>query len=248
MVVRPRRRSRWASSAASLRALDREARDRRAARRRVRRCASPPGRNGRSAQAAPRRVGEAETGLDAEAGDPRRDLVHERRLAAEEVGAARDVEQQPVLAVHRAPGREAVAPEGEPLEPLPVRRRVGARRDEAGVQSAGVGKAHAGPQPLCAGLAVDRPQHRPAAARCHQGEGDRRGRARAFPFHTETLWLFVAHGGRPAAGACREGAAEAAGRGRGLSRVRQGRTRSSRLSRRPARGTGAEPRPRPLAA
>ena len=129
-----------------------------------------------SAQAAPSVSARAETGLDAEAGDPRRDLVHERRLAAEEVSAARDVEQQPVLAVHRAPGREAVAPEGEPLEPLPVRRRVGARRDEARVQSAGVGKAHAGAQPLSPGLAVDRPQHRPAAAGRHQGEGDRRGR------------------------------------------------------------------------
>ena len=155
--------------------LDREARDRRV------RAAGRGDARLRRAEAGERpggarRVGEAKTGLDAEAGDPRRDLVHERRLAAEEVGAARDVEQQPVLAVHRAPGREAVAPEGEPLEPLPVRRRVGARCDEVGVQSAGVGKAHAGPQPLSPGLAVDRPQHRPAAARCHQREGDRRGR------------------------------------------------------------------------
>ena len=155
--------------------LDREARDRRV------RAAGRGDARLRRAEAGERpggarRVGEAETGLDAEPSDPRRDLVHERRLAAEEVGAARDVEQQPVLAVHRTPGREAVAPEGEPLEPLPVRRRVGARRDEVGVQSAGVGKAHAGPQPLGPGLAVDRPQHRPAAARCHQREGDRRGR------------------------------------------------------------------------
>ena len=191
MVTSPKRRSRWASSAASLSASTGKSaivaralagRGDAYVRTTVIRRAEAGERPGGA-----RRVGKAETGLDAEAGDPRRDLVHERRLAAEEVGAARDVEQQPVLAVHRTPGREAVAPEGEPLEPLPIRRRVGARRDEARVQSAGVGKAHAGPQPLSPGLAVDRPQHRPTAAGRHQREGDRRRRVRAFPFHTETL-------------------------------------------------------------
>ena len=191
------------------------------------------------------RVGEAEAGLDAEAREPCRDLAHERRLAAEEVGAAADVQQQPVVAaglalafvgVHRTPGGEAVAPEREPLQPPPVRLRLGGRGDEACKQGAGVGKAHAGAEARRAGLAVDRPQHRPAPARRHQREGARRG-------------LFVAHGDRPAAGACRESAAFAAGRGRGLSRVRQGRTRSGYLSRR-ARGAGAVPRPpvQPLAA
>ena len=53
-----------------------------------------------------------------------------------------------------------------------------AARDEVREQGAGVGKPHAGPQPPCAGLAVDRPQHQPAPAGRHQREGDRRGRLR----------------------------------------------------------------------
>ena len=84
--------------------------------------------------------------------------------------------------VDRAHGREAVAPEREPFELPPVRRRLGAGRDETGAEGTGIGKAHAGAEPRRAGLAVDRPQHRPAPARRHQREGDRFGRlSRRWP-------------------------------------------------------------------
>ena len=96
------------------------------------------------------------------------------------MGAAGDVEQQAVVAVDRAPGREPIAPERQPLELPPVRRRVGPGRDEAGEQGAGVGEAHATAQPLGPGPAVDRRQHRPAAVRRDQSEGRRLSRPRGI--------------------------------------------------------------------
>ena len=116
-----------------------------------------------------RRVGKAGPHLEAEAGDARLDLRRHRRLAAEEMVGAGDVEQQAVRAVHRAAGREAVAPERQAFEPAPVLRRPGFGCGEAGQERAGVGKPHAGREPLGFRLPVDRRQHRAVAA----GRGER---------------------------------------------------------------------------
>ena len=121
-------------------------------------------------------VGDTETGLEAQARQARRDLRRHGRLAAEEMGAARDVQQHSVIAVDRAPRREAVAPERKPLETAAVLLRLAIGDGEAGHEGAGVREMHVGSQTLRLGLPVYRRQHRPMAARRDEREGDRLSR------------------------------------------------------------------------
>ena len=72
-----------------------------------------------------------------------KNLVLHGALAAEEMRAAGDVEEQPVLAVNRHQRRIAVAPVGKPFEQAAVSFRVGLHHIDRRVHGARIGNAHA---------------------------------------------------------------------------------------------------------
>ena len=68
----------------------------------------PPGKTGRGRDGAAR--------IDPHLEEPRQDILEQRLLAAEKMGAAGDIEKQPVTAVEGHKGRIAVAPVGDTVE------------------------------------------------------------------------------------------------------------------------------------
>ena len=75
--------------------------------------------------------------------EARQDVVQHGALAAEQMGAAGDVEEKPVRAVERHQRRVAVAPVGEAFEQPAVGLRIGLDDVDRGMHGARVGNAHA---------------------------------------------------------------------------------------------------------
>ncbi len=68
-------------------------------------------------------------------------------LAAEELRAAGDVEQNAVGRIERDERRIALAPFGDALDEFSVGRRIFGNDREIGMHGAGLRQRHAGPQP-----------------------------------------------------------------------------------------------------
>ncbi len=94
-----------------------------------------------------RPIGEGGPRLDAAAGEGGDHAVTKARLAAEEMGAARDVEDQPVGRLDRDHRREAAAEERDLLEEAFVGLGIGRGGGERGDAGAGVGERQAGAEP-----------------------------------------------------------------------------------------------------
>ncbi len=117
-----------------------------------------------------------------------------RLVAAEEMAAARDVEQQAGIAaeaagaagfraflgdgaaqrIDRHPGRVAVAPVGDGLDQAAVGLRLAGRGDQVRHERAGIGQPHVGAQAGGAGVRIDRRQPRAAVQPDDGGGGPSR--------------------------------------------------------------------------
>ena len=120
-----------------------------------------PGRAGR--------VGEGQPHGQAEAFERAPQRRHQRFLAAEETGAAGDVEEKRVGAVGHDARGEAVGPAREALQREGVGGGVGGADDHAGHDGAPVGQGHAGGEAGPRGAGVGRVDDQPVVA---LGDGD----------------------------------------------------------------------------
>ena len=127
-------------------------------------------------------------------------VPQQRRLAAEQMGAAGDVEEQPVRRIERHQRREAVAPVGDVLQRLAVGGFIGVVHGEFGTDGAGIGERQADGE---TGARPPRRGHR-AAARCGPWRRRRAGShpalrriefyltrflyATRYPLRLKTLW------------------------------------------------------------
>ena len=84
-----------------------------------------------------------------------RELPQQRRLAAEQMGAAGDVEKQPMRRIERDQRRETVAPVGDVFQRLAVGRLVGIINRELRTDGAGIGKRQADGKTGADGRLVD---------------------------------------------------------------------------------------------
>ena len=75
--------------------------------------------------------------------EPRDQIAGERRLAAEQMRAAGDVEQQTIRRIEPDQRRIAVAPVGDGFEQTPVGLRIGVHDRQAWIHGARVGEPHA---------------------------------------------------------------------------------------------------------
>ena len=105
----------------------------------------------------------------------RQDVVQHRPFAAEQMGAAGDVEKQAVGAVQRHQRGVAVAPVGKAFEQAAVGLRIGLDDVDRGMHGARIGNAHAALQmkrlsPLVEGRDALRV---PVAMADHTGDGGR---------------------------------------------------------------------------
>ena len=121
-----------------------------------------------------RRVGEAEREREPLGREARLDLLRQRRLAAEEMRDAGNVEHQPIAPIERDERREAGAPIGEALEQPRLRLRVGLDRDKGGMARARVGERQAGGEAEPRGVRVDADE--PACLSDRRDDRQRRGR------------------------------------------------------------------------
>ena len=71
------------------------------------------------------------------------DDLQQRALAAEQMGAAGDVEIEPVRRIERHQRREAVAPVGDVIERLAIGGLVGIEHGQFGADGAGIGERQA---------------------------------------------------------------------------------------------------------
>ena len=76
-------------------------------------------------------------------GQRARELSQQRRLAAEQMGAAGDVEEQPMRRIERHQRREAVAPVGDIFQRLAIGGLVGVIDRQFGTNGAGIGERQA---------------------------------------------------------------------------------------------------------
>ena len=189
----------------------------------------------------------------------------ERRLAAEQMRAAGDVEHQPVRRIEPDQRRIAVAPVGDRFEQTPVGLRIGIRDRQARIHRARIGERHAGleAEPRRGVVQGGDPQR--ALDRRDDDKGfSRRGRAARDPVgrkppqpHRQIApaesTLMMVPLDDPAAGAVRGGSCEAKGRnacGRGRRKRRAGSARRRSASASPPRSASASvrwrsSRPRP---
>ena len=99
----------------------------------------------------------------AETGEAVAQVGHQRPLAAEEMGAARDIEPEPIGAVDGDQGRIAAAPIGEPRERRRIAGAVGREDGEIGPERPGIGQRQAGQDALGRRGAIGRHDEEPAA-------------------------------------------------------------------------------------
>ncbi len=102
-------------------------------------------------------------GGDAAASQPGADARQQRRLAAEQLGTAGDVQHQPVRRVRGRFRREAQRPERQPLQQGPVRFQLGRAQHQVGIHRLRVGQRLPGVQPRA--RRVHRRQQAPVADR-----------------------------------------------------------------------------------
>ena len=91
-------------------------------------------------------VGDGGAGMEILRREAGEEVAAKCGLAAEQVGAAGDVEHQSVGEIETDERRVAVAPVGDVFEGLSVRRFVGGGDGEARMHGAGIGERHACPQ------------------------------------------------------------------------------------------------------
>ena len=91
-------------------------------------------------------VGDGGAGMETLRAKAGEEVAGERGFAAEQMGAAGDVEHQAVGEIEADERRVAVAPVGDVFEKPAVRRSVGGGDGEAGMHGAGIGERHACPQ------------------------------------------------------------------------------------------------------
>ena len=94
----------------------------------------------------------------AEPGHPLLDIGGQPRLAAEQMGAAGDVEDQPVGRIERDHRRVADAAVGDPFEPGLVGRLVAVEHDQLGHSRPRIGQGHSRLQPQSSRRLVNRGQ------------------------------------------------------------------------------------------
>ena len=111
--------------------------------------------NRASAQDRARIAGDAGEGRDPLGGETLQAILDERRLAAEEVGDAGQVEREPVAPVQSGERGIARAPVAEPLEEPRLLRRRRLDRDEGGMARARIRQRKAGGQAKLRGGGVD---------------------------------------------------------------------------------------------
>ena len=97
----------------------------------------------RDAPGAADRVGDRDAGAQTLLREPRDQIAGERRLAAEQMRAAGDVEQQAIRRIEADQRRIAVAPVGDGFEQTPVGLRIGVHDRQLRIHGAGVGEPHA---------------------------------------------------------------------------------------------------------
>ena len=130
-------------------------------RQRRQRVAFGAGRNRRRVGKARRRpggadgVGDADAHGKAETGDARDEIRDQRRLAAEQMGAAGDVEQHAVGRIERGERRIAPAPVGDPLQQVRIGARVFLDRHQIGMHGARLRQRHRHPQARSLGRRID---------------------------------------------------------------------------------------------
>ena len=97
-------------------------------------------------------VGHRDAGAQSLLREPADQVAGERRLAAEQVRATGDVEQQAIRRIETDQRRVAITPVGDAFEKTLIRFRIGFHHWQLGIHGAGIGEAHAGFQsePDCA--------------------------------------------------------------------------------------------------
>lgn len=125
----------------------------------------------RDGPGAARRIGDADARAQALGGEPRDDIAGERRLAAEEMGAAGDVEHDARGCVDPDQRGVAVAPVGDRVEQPLVGRGIARRDLERGMARARIGKRRADREAQARGRIVHRRD--PQRALDHVGDDER---------------------------------------------------------------------------
>lgn len=119
------------------------------------------------------RVGRGGARREAEALEPVEKIGPERFLPAHEMGAAGDVEEEPVAAADPDRRRVALAPLGQGRERFRIGLGVGRETREAGEKGLGVGERQAGADAGFLGRAIRRGDDEPAALGEGRDEGPR---------------------------------------------------------------------------
>jgi hypothetical protein len=123
-------------------------------------------------------AGDGEARGEAEGGEAALEISEQRRLAAEKMGRAGDVDEEAVSAVRLAPrghdGRVAQGPQGEPAQGHSIGGRVGFVRLQIEHLGAGVGDEVSHAEAALPGGAVECDDARPAWAGGDEGEGAER--------------------------------------------------------------------------
>jgi hypothetical protein len=91
-------------------------------------------------------VGDRGAGVQVLGGEASQQVAAQRKLTAEQMSAAGDVEHEAVRRIEADQRRVAVAPVGDDIEQPAVRRRIAGGDDKGGKHGAGIGERHAGPQ------------------------------------------------------------------------------------------------------
>lgn len=86
------------------------------------------------------RVGHGGAGLPSETGKARDEVAAERRLAAEQMHTAGDVQQQPVRRIEAQQRRVTIAPIGDGVERLPLGCGIGLGHGDLRIHRAGIGE------------------------------------------------------------------------------------------------------------
>ena len=89
------------------------------------------------------RIGDRDARLIALRRKPSQEIACEHRLAAEQMRAAGDVQQQPIRRIEPDQRRVAVAPVGDRFEQLPIRMLVRIRDRDLRVHRTRIGERHA---------------------------------------------------------------------------------------------------------
>ncbi len=117
------------------------------------------------------RVGDAAMHRQAEVRALRRDPVEERLLPSEEMGAAREVDDEGRGRLLGHPGRELARPAAQRRQERRLGQRIRGAREKRGAHRLRVAQGLAAGQPLRLGLGRERGEHLRVPALGHDGEG-----------------------------------------------------------------------------